>query len=61
MCEQMVKFLSKITPSRLSRISFDTEKLNRKHREVFEKDIYLIDKWVPDRYYCSRPEQTWEW
>ena len=34
-CERKVQFLSNITPKILCRVSFDTEKLNRKHREVF--------------------------
>ena len=41
--EIFVKNYPKI-PSRFSRVSFDTEKLNRKHREVFAPLSFIIDK-----------------
>ena len=42
-----MKFLSKITPkipSRFSRVSFDTEKLNWKHRGVFSPLSFVPNK-----------------
>ena len=63
MCKRKVKFLSKLPqiPSRFSRVSFDTEKLNRKHREVFAPLSSIPDKekfsfiWVQFQFVRQHP------
>ena len=41
--EIFIKYYSKI-PSRFKRVSFDTEKLNGKHREVFAPPSFISNK-----------------
>ena len=41
--EIFTKYYTKI-PSRFSRVSFDTQKLNRKHREVFAPLLFIPNK-----------------
>ena len=45
--EIFIKYYTKIS-SRFSRVSFDTEKLNQKHREVFASLSF-----IPNKEECS--------
>ena len=53
----------KVIPSRFSRVSFGTEKLNQKHREVFYLMSFIPDKeefsfiWVQFQFRQSMTEQ----
>ena len=59
-CELLIKYYSQ-DPERISRVSFDTKKLKRKHREVFALLSFIPDKeefsfiWVQFQFIRRNP------